>query len=243
MAVAAVRPLPRRNGSTSARRPGRVSAPAFSIRTCRRGCVVTRAPCAVADRVLDEVRGQLREQGRVAADRRGLEPRVDRHVAGSASAIAARAIVARSTGSNAAVTALASARRSSASVSPIARALVSCRRSSSSLSWAGSARATSSSVAVDRQRRAQLVRRVGREALLARERVVEPVEHVVEVVGELLELVAAAAQADAVVEPAGGGEPRGRVDVVERAQDPAREQPAADEADHGERAPARTPST
>jgi hypothetical protein len=55
---------------------------------------------------------------------------------------------------------------------------------------------------------------------LAGERVVEAFEHVVEVVRERLELVAAAAEPDPVVQAAGGGKPRRLVDVVERPQDP-----------------------
>ena len=127
----------------------------------------------------------------VADGLRGLEPLLERHPATlglvAVSATASAAIAARSTGSEAAVTALASASRSSASVRPIARAFVSFRRCQQLrvvLLVRGRLRDVDQCRG-DRQRGAQLVRGVGGEALLAAEVVVEAAEHVVEAVGEL----------------------------------------------------------
>ena len=57
---------------------------------------------------------------------------------------------------------------------------------------------------VDRQRGAQLVRGVGDEPALAVEGAVQPLQHGVERVGQLLDLVARAGQRDPLVQPAAG---------------------------------------
>jgi hypothetical protein len=79
----------------------------------------------------------------------------------------------------------------------------------------------------DRQRRAQLVRGVGGEAPLAGERPVQPLQHAVEGVGELLELVLRAVQADALLEGVGGAALGGGGDGRQRPQHPPGHQPAA----------------
>ena len=92
------------------------------------------------------------------------------------------------------------------------------------------------------QRRAQLVRGVRHESPLARERRLEAVEHVVEGLGELAQLVVRAACGDAPVErvPAHGAG-RGH-DVAQRSQHAPGGQPAEQERQGGHRraAPART---
>ena len=103
--------------------------------------------------------------------------------------------------------------------------------------------ATSISGPVDRQRRAQLVRGVGDEPPLPVERAVEPLEHRVERVGELLDLVVGAGQRDPLVQPAVGVRPsamRRAVSVIRCSgcSSPAGDQPAQrdrDHADHAER--------
>ena len=90
----------------------------------------------------------------------------------------------------------------------------------------------------DRERGAQLMGGVGDEALLALERGLEPVEHLVEGLGQFVEFVAGAAQRDPrrqVVLRGGAG---GCGDPVHRAQrapggDPAEDRSEGD--DHGER--------
>ncbi len=75
--------------------------------------------------------------------------------------------------------------------------------------------------------------RVGDEALLTGERPIESFEHLVERVGELLELIRRAVQGDALVEVDIGEAPgRGR-DRLEGAQHPARDHPAQADRHHG----------
>ena len=88
----------------------------------------------------------------------------------------------------------------------------------------------------DRVRRAQLVRGVGGEAALLVDRALHAIEHRVEGVGEVGELVARPGQRDAVVEVTVAGPACGIRDPIQRAQHDAGEQPAADEAeDHQQR--------
>ncbi len=90
----------------------------------------------------------------------------------------------------------------------------------------------------DRERRTQLVRGVRRETLLLGDVALEPLEHGVEGVGQLAELVVAAGQ-----QRCGGRARRcrgagGRGDPVERGEHPAGEDPAADQPDDEEQAAA-----
>jgi hypothetical protein len=78
----------------------------------------------------------------------------------------------------------------------------------------------------DRQGRAQLVRRVGHEAPLALEGRLEALEHRVEGVGELAQLVARAVQRDTRVERAIGDRARRGRDAADRAQRAAGHHPA-----------------
>ena len=75
--------------------------------------------------------------------------------------------------------------------------------------------------AVDRQRGAQLVRGVGDEALLRGEGPLQAVQHLVEGVGELLELVVGAVQLDPPGQVGAGHPAGGAGDPAERRQDPA----------------------
>ena len=87
----------------------------------------------------------------------------------------------------------------------------------------------------DGRRRAQLVRGIGREALLGIERALKPVEHVVKRHRELIDLVAAARvrQTDARLEvlPVGDGVGRGR-ELAHGAQGAAGDEIAADDRQH-----------
>ena len=87
----------------------------------------------------------------------------------------------------------------------------------------------------DGQRRAQLVRRVGHEAPLAGEGARQPLEHRVEGVGQLLELVARALQGDALVERVLRDAPRRRGDPLQRAQHAPGDQPAQQHRERGHR--------
>ena len=78
----------------------------------------------------------------------------------------------------------------------------------------------------DGQRRAQLVRRVGHEAPLALEGGLEALEHRVEGVGQLAQLVARPVERDARVERAVGDRARGGGDAADRAQRAAGHHPA-----------------
>ena len=76
------------------------------------------------------------------------------------------------------------------------------------------------------QRGPQLVRGVGGEAPLRVEGGLQPREQAVEGVGELLELVVGSVQGQPLVQAAGGDPPGGGRDRAQRAQHPARQQPA-----------------
>jgi hypothetical protein len=81
--------------------------------------------------------------------------------------------------------------------------------------------------AVDGQRGAELVGGVGDEAALAVEGgAVEALQHGVEGVGEVLELVVGAVQGDALLQVAVGDPAGGGGDVLQRPQRPAGQQPA-----------------
>ncbi len=71
-----------------------------------------------------------------------------------------------------------------------------------------------------RERRAQLVRRVGDESLLTGERGIEPLEHHVEGVGQLLELVIGAGERETLTEPQLGSPLRDLGDRPHRPQRP-----------------------
>ena len=85
----------------------------------------------------------------------------------------------------------------------------------------------------DRQRGAQLVGGVGCEPLLFGDVCLEPREEAVDGVGEILQLVAGPREREALVQVALGDLPRGRRHRAQRAQDPARDQPAERDRDHG----------
>ena len=70
------------------------------------------------------------------------------------------------------------------------------------------------------------MRRVGDESLLAGERGIEPLEHHVEGVGQLLELVIGAGEREALTEPQLGRPPRGLGDRPHRPQRPPGSEPA-----------------
>lgn len=84
----------------------------------------------------------------------------------------------------------------------------------------------------DRQRGAQLVGGVGREAPLFGHVGFEPGEHRVEGVGEFAELVLGARQSDAVGERAVRGQPGGLRDAGQRGEHAPGEDPPADQAEH-----------
>ena len=124
--------------------------------------------------------------------------------------------------------------RSNASVRSIARVLTAWRRSTSSLVVA--VRIVAGDVEKclrDRQRGAQFVGGVGCESLLFGDVCLEPREEAVEGVGEILELVAGPREREALVQVALGDLPRRRRDRAQRAQDPARDQPAERDRDRG----------
>ena len=81
----------------------------------------------------------------------------------------------------------------------------------------------------DRERRTKLVGRIGHECPLALKCRVQPTEHLVEGVGQLLELVVGSVQGDAMVKAL---LVRHRLcrsgDALERAQDPSGQQPSAE---------------
>ena len=75
------------------------------------------------------------------------------------------------------------------------------------------------------ERRAQLVRGVGDELALERERAVESVEQLIEGVCEFLELVVGAGEVQTLVQVGGGDLPGGRRDRAQRPQEPPGHQP------------------
>ena len=83
-----------------------------------------------------------------------------------------------------------------------------------------------------RQRRTQLVRRVGDEPPLRLERLVQPLEQVVEGFREVPELVAPPGEPQPAVQVGGGDLPGRRGDGPQRPQEPAGDQPAEPERDH-----------
>ena len=85
----------------------------------------------------------------------------------------------------------------------------------------------------DRQRGAQLVGGVGGESLLFGDVCLEPREEAVDGVGEILQLVAGPGEREALVQVALGDLPGGRRHRPQRAQDPARDQPAERDRDDG----------
>src|ERR1700722_17574405 len=70
------------------------------------------------------------------------------------------------------------------------------------------------------ERGPQFVRSVGHEPALAVEGSVETIQHVVEGVGQLFELVVGSVETDPLVETLLGGSPGRRGDLVEGVQDP-----------------------
>ena len=95
----------------------------------------------------------------------------------------------------------------------------------------------------DRQRGPQLVGGVGHEALLAHEGPVEPFEHGVERVGQLLELVGWSRQADALVEVDVRETLRGGRDGVDGTQHAPGDHPADPDRSHGQHRDAMPDST
>ena len=85
----------------------------------------------------------------------------------------------------------------------------------------------------ERQRGAQLVGGVGCESLLFGDVCLEPREEAVDGVGEILQFVAGSAECETLVQVALGDLPGGRRHRPQRAQDPARDQPAERDRDHG----------
>ena len=83
------------------------------------------------------------------------------------------------------------------------------------------------------ERCAQLVRGVGDELALERERALEPVEQLVEGVCELLELVVGAGEVQALVQVGGGDLPGGCRDRAQRPQEPPGHQPTDREREPG----------
>ncbi len=83
------------------------------------------------------------------------------------------------------------------------------------------------------ERRAQLVRGVGDELALERERALEPVEQLVEGVCELLQLVVGAGEVQTLVQVGGGDLPGGRRDRAQRPQEPPGHQPTDRERGRG----------
>ena len=78
------------------------------------------------------------------------------------------------------------------------------------------------------ERGSQFVRGVGHEPPLAGEGEIEAVQHVVEGVGELLELVVGSVEADPLIEMFLRGAPGRPGDLVERDQDPPSDRPSQD---------------
>ena len=116
----------------------------------------------------------------------------------------------------------------------IARVLTAWRRSTSSPSSRSRIAAGHVEERLrDRQRGAQLVRGVGGEPLLFGDVCLEPREEAVDGVGEILQLVAGPREREALVQVALGDLPGGRRHRPQRAQDPARDQPAERDRDHG----------
>ena len=90
----------------------------------------------------------------------------------------------------------------------------------------------------DRERRAELVGDLGREAPLRDERLFQTVEHVVEGVGEILELVVGSVQIDArgeIVRRRGAGPLRDQPDRSQRAAGDEPPDRAGDEREHADR--------
>jgi hypothetical protein len=87
---------------------------------------------------------------------------------------------------------------------------------------------------LDRIGRAQLVGGVGGEPALFVERSLQPVEHRIEGVGELAELIVPAAELHPLVERPGRHATGDGVDLLQWPQHPAGQEPAAAEADRGE---------
>jgi hypothetical protein len=80
----------------------------------------------------------------------------------------------------------------------------------------------------DGERGAQLVAGVGDELPLARESSLEAIEHVVEGVGQLAELVAWSLHADSVCQVLPARRARGRGELMDGAQDAPSDDPARD---------------